>query len=302
MLNHVEAFANHLAVERQLSANTVAAYRRDLEQFSQLVESRGASVDSLTEAHLVGFMERLKREGQAESSIARKVSAVRMFARFLCAEGIRADDFTETVESRRVPKRLPGALSAPKVNRLLRAATRHDAWEPKRPKADVLRDRAMLEMLYASGLRVSELTGVKTADLDLERGFVRCVGKGSKERIVPVGQAARVWVMAWLEERSRRDGNRSASPFLFAGRTGAAPSRQSVWQMIRKQARRAGITDRVTPHTLRHSFATHLLGGGADLRAIQEMLGHARITTTQIYTHVDREQLKRVYRAAHPRA
>jgi integrase/recombinase XerD len=302
MLNHVEAFANHLLVERQLSRNTVAAYRGDLEQFEAYVRSRGADVDSVGETHVVGFMERLKREGQAESSIARKVSAVRMFARFLVAEGIRVDDFTETVESRRAPKRLPGALSGPKVNRLLRAASRHDAWEPKRAKVEVLRDRAILEMLYASGLRVSELTGLKTADLDFERGFVTCVGKGSKERIVPVGQAARVWVAAYLEERGRRTGNAAASPYLFAGRTGAAPSRQSVWQMIRKQARRAGITERVTPHTLRHSFATHLLGGGADLRAIQEMLGHARITTTQIYTHVDREQLKRVYRAAHPRA
>lgn len=302
MLNHVEAFANHLAVERQLSANTVAAYRRDLAQLAEYARSRGADAESLAETHLVGFMEERKRKGDADSSIARKASAARMFARFLCAEGIRADDFTEAVESRRVPKRLPEALSGPKVNRLLRAASRHDAWEPKRAKADVLRDRAMLEMLYASGLRVSELTGLKTADLDLQRGFVRCVGKGSKERIVPVGRAARTWVAAWLEERGRRAGNRGASPYLFAGRTGAAPSRQSVWQMIRRQARRAGIAERVTPHTLRHSFATHLLGGGADLRAIQEMLGHARITTTQIYTHVDREQLKRVYRAAHPRA
>jgi len=299
MQQEIESFANHLAVERQLSPNTVAAYRSDLDSFARYVGDRRA--DTLVEADVVGFMEHRKGKGDAESSIARKVSAIRMFARFLCAEGVRTDDFTEAVESRRAPRRLPHALSGPKVKRLLASSSTRDPWGARRrSNLDLLRDRAMLELLYSSGLRVSELVALRVGDLDMERGFVRCLGKGGKERIVPVGQVARTWMAAYVEESGRRSSH--AGPFLFAGATGAAPSRQAVWKMIRAQARRAGITERVTPHTLRHSFATHLLGGGADLRAIQEMLGHARITTTQIYTHVDREQLKRVYRDAHPRA
>jgi integrase/recombinase XerD len=159
----------------------------------------------------------------------------------------------------------------------------------------------MMELLYATGMRVSELTGLKVADLDLEGGFVRCTGKGKKERIVPVGVVARLWITRYLAERDRRAGQK-ANPYLFAGGTGAGISRQRVWGMVKAYARRAGITQNVTPHTLRHSFATHLLSGGADLRVIQEMLGHARITTTQIYTHVDRERLKQIYKQTHPRA
>lgn len=303
MDQYIEAFANHLAVERRLSRNTVEAYRYDLEQFAGFAEERTVEVGSLAESDVIGFMERLKRAGLTDSSIARKVSAIRMFARFLCAESVRPDDFTEAIESRRAARRLPHALSVPKVNRLLAAASRSDsAGRSGRSKVDTLRNRAMLELLYASGLRVSEMTGLKIANLDSERGFVRVLGKGSKERMVPVGQIARGWIAAYLQERVRKPGPGRTSPFLFCGHTGSPPSRQTIWHMIRRQARRAGIKDPVSPHTLRHSFATHLLGGGADLRAIQEMLGHARITTTQIYTHVDREHLKRVYRAAHPRA
>jgi integrase/recombinase XerD len=299
MHTYIESFANHLAVERQLSKNTVAAYRQDLAKFADSVSPEGIEVRALSDEHVISFVAGLK--GEADSSIARRVSAIRMFARFLCAEGIREDDFTEAVESRRAAKRLPKAISAAKVNRLLSAAAvRQPGARVRRPKVDLLRERAMLELLYASGLRVSELVGLRTADVDMERGFVRCLGKGSKERIVPVGEVARTWLAAYLSERERKGGKKGE--VLFAGNSGAAMTRQAVWKMIRRQAKQAGITERVTPHTLRHSFATHLLGGGADLRAIQEMLGHARITTTQIYTHVDREQLKKVYREAHPRA
>ncbi len=303
MQKRLDSFVNHLAVERQLSRNTVEAYQSDLEKFLSFSEERGRTIESLTEADVIGFMECQKRDGQSDSSIARRVSAIRMFARFLCAESVRPDDFTEAVESRRVPKHLPQALSPPKVKRLVTIASRSDgAGRDHRTRTDRLRDRAVLELLYASGLRVSELTGLKIADINMDSGFVTCVGKGNKERMVPVGQAARTWIAAYLEERNRKPGPLRSSLHLFTGAAGAPITRQTVWHMIRRQARRAGITDHITPHTLRHSFATHLLGGGADLRAIQEMLGHASITTTQIYTHVDREHLKRVYLAAHPRA
>jgi integrase/recombinase XerD len=293
MQRHIEDFANHLTVERGLSANTVAAYRRDLEQFAYHAGRAGAGLGDLHEDHVVGFMQRLKAEGQADSSIARKVSAVRMFARFLCAEGVVEKDFSEAIESRRAARRLPEPLTLPRVKKFLVA--------PGDRNPRQLRDRAMMELLYATGLRVSELTNLKVTDLDLERGFVRCTGKGNKERIVPVGAVARLWIARYLAERSQRQGEKSC-PYLFTGGRGTGISRQRVWGMVKAYARRAGITQRVTPHTLRHSFATHLLGGGADLRAIQEMLGHARITTTQIYTHVDRERLKQIYKQAHPRA
>jgi len=300
MQNHIVDFLNHLAVERGLSTNTVHAYRTDLEQFASLAAREKANIDTLCEDHVVRFMDRLRAEGQADSSIARKVSALRMFARFLYAEGVRSDDFTEAIESRRAARRLPEPLSAVRVKRFLLASS--PAAGGGRNKTRGLRDRALLELLYASGLRVSELTGLRVTDIDLERGLLRCVGKGNKERLVPVGEVARVWVATYLAERAKRSGPGRDSPYLFTGRRTEPLTRQSVWRLVKSSARRAGIEQRVTPHTLRHSFATHLLGGGADLRAIQEMLGHARLATTQIYTHVDRERLKRVYRAAHPRA
>ena len=293
MQRHIDDFANHLSVERGLSANTVAAYRCDLEQFAFHVERAGARLQDLNEGHVTTFTAWLKGDNQADSSIARKVSAIRMFARFLCAEGVLKEDFAELVESRRAARCLPEPLTIPRVKKFLVAPGDRN---PRR-----LRDRAMMELLYATGLRVSELTGLKVADLDLERGFVRCTGKGNKERIVPVGAVACLWVSRYLADRAKRT-REKANPYLFAGHTRAGISRQRVWGMVKAYARKAGITQNVTPHTLRHSFATHLLGGGADLRAIQEMLGHARITTTQIYTHVDRERLKAIYRAAHPRA
>jgi integrase/recombinase XerD len=297
MTRHIDDFVDHLAVERGLSANTVAAYRRDLEQFQfalhqawKLKLNAEPDVRRIRRADLESFTARLKREGQADTSIARKVSAIRTFARFLCAESVLVEDFSEAVESRRVPLRLPAALSAPKMQRLLGS---EDARNPRQ-----IRDRAMLEVLYSSGLRVSELTSLKVDDVDLTGGTLRCVGKGNKERIVPIGAVACAWVVRHLAVREKHG---AAIPYLFATKRGHI-TRQEVWRVVKRHALRAGITDRVTPHTLRHSFATHLLGGGADLRAIQEMLGHARITTTQIYTHVDRERLKQIYRHAHPRA
>jgi integrase/recombinase XerD len=297
---HLTDFINHLSVERGLSANTLSSYRRDLDQFAAYLVDKfrapspeAISLERLKEADVLGFVEWLKRQGQADTSIARKTSAIRMFARFLSSEGIIREDFTEAIESRRAARRLPEPLSLPNIKRFLIKPSDRD---PKQ-----VQERAMMELLYATGLRVSELTSLKVHDIDLKNGIVRCIGKGNKERVVPVGAVACMWVTRHLQHRKSAKGSEKNSPFLFAGSRGAI-SRQRVWRTVKAHARRAGITQRVTPHTLRHSFATHLLSGGADLRAIQEMLGHARITTTQIYTHVDRERLKVIYRAAHPRA
>jgi integrase/recombinase XerD len=295
MRSAIEDFLNHLTVERGLSANTLAAYRADLDAFANNVEKRCAVArpKDLCEKDVTRFMEELKEKKQADSSIARRVSAVRMFARFLCAEGHLEQDFTEAIESRRAAGRLPEPLTLPKIKKFLIA--------PSDKGSGHLRERAMLELLYATGLRVSELTGLKVDDLDVQRGLVRCVGKGDKERVVPVGAVACLWVARYLEQRQKARASERDSPYLFAGKHGPV-TRHQVWRVVKAQARKAGIEERVTPHTLRHSFATHLLSRGASLRAIQEMLGHARITTTQIYTHVDRERLKQIYRAAHPRA
>jgi integrase/recombinase XerD len=290
----IARFVDHLVAERGLSRNTVDAYRRDLCQFAEHLSGLQVAMDAVEERHVIGFTQRLKETGQSDSSIARKTAAIRTFARFLLSEGIIPEDFSESLESRRSERKLPQPLSIPRTRRLLetaRAKGRHS-----------LRDRAMFELMYACGLRVSELTSLKAGDIDLERGFLRCIGKGSKERVIPVAAATCQSVSAYLAERERHRERLTTDSALFPGRFGGGISRQRVWRLIKRHSARAGITQRVTPHTLRHSFATHLLGRGADLRSIQEMLGHARISTTQIYTHVDMERLKQVYKAAHPRA
>lgn len=286
-------FVEYLVAERGLSANTVAAYRRDVAQFAAHLGSSASNLGALTPGALTGFLDALRRRGQADTSVARKLSAIRVFARFLCAEGLLSDDFSEGLEEHRVPRRLPRPLSVARMRRLL------DAPDVRRP--DELRDRAIYELMYGSGLRVSEVVGLRVRDVDLEAGLVLCRGKGSRERLVPLGRAASLWVLRQIGRIAPR-GAPAPGASLFPGPRGAPVSRHHVWRMLRAHARRAGIEQRVTPHTLRHSFATHMLGGGADLRAIQRMLGHASITTTEIYTHVDMEHLKRVYRAAHPRA
>ncbi len=291
---YVDLFVDHLTAERGLSPNTISAYRNDIGQFVERLIKDGVELDDLRERHLNGHIAWLRHHNQAESSIARKISAVKMFARFLCSEGLIQEDFTETVEPRKTSRRLPEPLTIPTVKRLLAAPGERDPC--------MLRDRAIFELLYGCGLRVSEVVALKLGELDFDRGFLRCTGKGSKERMVPLGNVAKTRILQYLNHRYKRRNKPMIDAFLFPGRTGAPLSRIEVWRLTRKYARRAGINQRVTPHTLRHSFATHLLGRGADLRVIQEMLGHARLTTTQIYTHVDMERLKKVYRAAHPRA
>lgn len=291
MQDHIRDFANHLTAERGLSENTVAAYTRDLSQFAEFSAYRGKALRSLREPDVVAFLGDLRKHGQAESSISRKLSAIKMFARFLVSETVLEEDFTEAIESRRGERKLPEPLTVPRVSRLLAS--------PNVRKPRDLRDRALFELMYSSGLRVGEVVSVKRSDIDLQKGFVQVFGKGGKERIVPVGEVAVAWITRHLQSMEKRD---NKSEYLFPGRSGRPLVRQEVWRAIKQHARRAGIGQRVTPHTLRHSFATHLLRRGADLRSIQEMLGHARISTTQIYTHVDIERLRQVYNSAHPRA
>jgi integrase/recombinase XerD len=292
----VQAFLHYLGAERGAAANTVAAYGRDLAQFADYTLDREPGVTSgrLAGRHAVAFVESLRRNGYAPSSIARKMAAIRTFSRFAHADGITESDFAQDLEMRHVPVHLPRALSPDRAADLIEASSGRKPLE--------LRDRALLELLYSTGMRVSEAVGLRMRDLDVAGGLVRCIGKGNKERIVPVGDAAQRAVGAYLACRSVRRQGRDADDPVFVGTRRRALSREQAWRIVRSAARRAGMDQRVTPHTLRHSFATHMLAGGADLRVIQEILGHASITTTQVYTHVDREQLRRVYDRAHPRA
>ncbi len=285
----VELFCDHLAVERGVSQRTLEAYRHDVGRFTTYVRTKGIEQPAgVHAADIQDYVYHLKDLGLQAASIRRNLSAVRTYFAYLLAEDVIVADPTERVDLPKTWRRLPGALSRADVERLL------DAGDP----AERLywRDRALLEFAYASGVRVSELTGIKTRDLDVGEGLAVVLGKGSKERIVPVGRAALRAVESYLREtRPRLVGGRAES-MLFLNARGRPLSRMGVWKILRRHVDRAGIRKRVTPHTLRHSFATHLLEGGADLAAVQEMLGHADISTTQIYTHVEREYLRDVHR------
>jgi integrase/recombinase XerD len=288
-LEALQAFLDGLAVERGLSLNTVQAYRRDLLHHLRALAARGVGdLRRVEESHLIVYLGQIRRSGAAAATVMRKLSAIRAFYRYLVREESIAADPTTNLPTTRLLRRLPSVLSIEEVNLLLKQP------DPKTPRG--LRDRAMLELLYATGLRVSELVNLQRGDLNLDLGLVRCVGKGSKERIVPVGKPALKAVEAYLA--SRRD----AAPHLFLGNKGRPLSRVAFWRITSRYARQAGIRAAISPHTLRHSFATHMLEGGADLRAIQELLGHANIVTTQIYTHISVDRLREVYRQYHPRA
>jgi integrase/recombinase XerD len=290
---YVQRFLDHLIVERGLSANTIESYGRDLAQFAAFLAKRGvAEPRGIDEGCLVGFLDALNKRKYAAASVARKLSAVRSMVKFLCAEREIQGSPLSKMESARPPKRLPKSLDIDEVDRLLAAPDIRDDTG--------LRDKAMLETLYACGLRVSELISLKVEDLDLRSGFIRCIGKGNKERIVPIGKTAGEWILAYVEGVRGKLEHRSE--FLFLTKLGRPMSRVMFWKIIRKYSIQANVTKPITPHVLRHSFATHLLERGADLRSLQEMLGHASIATTQIYTHVSRDHLREVYRETHPRA
>jgi integrase/recombinase XerD len=286
------AWLDHLTAERGLARNSVAAYRRDLEALGRQLQGRALA--SAGEDDLLLALRRMRTAGRSPRSVARWLVAVRGFYAWLAQEGTIADNPSARLEPPRTWKTLPKVLDGSDVVRLLDTPDRGD------PKG--ARDAAMLEVLYATGLRVSELCGLRLHDLRLDAGYLRCVGKGGKERVVPLGAEASAALRSYLD--AGRDallaGRRSDT--VFVGRRGAPLTRQGFWKLIKAYGRRAGIRAALSPHVVRHSFATHLLENGADLRAVQMLLGHADISTTQIYTHVNRERLRRLYRDFHPRA
>lgn len=299
-------YLDHLAVERGLAGNTLAAYRRDLERYSAFLAARGRTgVAQVVESDVRDFVVHVRTGGDgatplAASSTARVVAAVHGWHRFCLLEGLTPHDPARLVRPPSQPRRLPKAISVEDVARVLEAAGLGEGPVP-------LRDRALLELLYSTGARISEVVGLDVDDLDLDPDVtaVRLLGKGGKERVVPVGSFAREAVEAYLvRSRPALAAGGRGTPAVFLNSRGERLSRQSAWAVLRQAARRAGIAraDDVSPHTLRHSFATHLLAGGADVRVVQELLGHASVTTTQIYTQVTAETLREVYAAAHPRA
>lgn len=290
----LEQFEDYLSFERGLSERTVSAYMRDLARWADVMVEEGARApEAVTPAQLRAWVFALKDAGLAATSIRRAQSAVRTYYAFLLAEGALETDPTERLESPRATRKLPDFLTHDEVARFL------DAPDPTRPL--YWRDRAILELLYATGVRVSELVELPLASVDLEEGFLTVFGKGSKERLVPVGGPARRALERYLRDvRPGLDRGRGKGRVFLNGR-GSPLGRTAVWSLVKEAARRAGIAKRVSPHTLRHTFATHLLEGGADLAAVQELLGHADISTTQIYTHVDRERLREIHRRHHPR-
>ena len=293
----ISAFLVHVKVEKGLSPNTVEAYQRDLAKFGEFAKKRKLTLVSVKRDDLVDFLASLYRLKLESKTVARHLVTLRNFFRFAQIQEHITEDPTTNLESPKIRRSLPGYLRLEEVERLLE--------QPDSRTGLGLRDRAMLEVLYSTGLRVSELTGLRVTDLDAKVGCVRCIGKGDKERIVPVGRKALGMVEKYLREARpglMRQGRGTASPFLFVNRRGGKISRVGVWKILSQYGKKAGLRVALTPHMLRHSFATHLLERGADLRSVQLMLGHADISTTQIYTHVVEERLKQIYKAHHPRA
>jgi len=292
-------FLVFLAVEKGASANTIAAYKNDLQQLADFIGSR-ASVDgwqSLSRSDIQDFILDLKERGYTETSVARKVAAVRSFFAFLAAEGSITANPTEGLSSPRVGKTLPKAISPNEVDELLEQPARRSTPEAKR-------DRAMLELLYATGMRVTELVSLDMENLNLDprSPFVRCIGKGAKERSIPIHDHALEALNGYLEDGRPMMVRNHDEPALFVNRRGERLTRQGFWLILKGYAKSANLGDGVTPHTLRHSFATHMLRGGMPLRNVQEMLGHANISTTQVYTHLTSDHVREVYERAHPRA
>lgn len=316
MKQQVDAFLGFLAAERGLAANTLAAYRNDLNQFAEFLASREtpagnvvsgpgeredgqATLGQVGRDSVMGFFLHLREKGYTPSTIARKTAAIKSFFHFLASKSLISEDPTASIDSPRINKSLPRAASVSEIDELLEAPTRSSS-----PEA--IRDKAMFELLYATGMRVTELVSLNLDDVDLEQGSVRCTGRsggrGARQRVIPV-HATAVQALATYLESSRpflvRD---SAEQALFLNHRGDRLTRQGFWLILKQWAREAGIATPITPHTLRHSFALHMLRNGVDLRAVQQLLGHAHISTTQIYTYPTQEGLKRLYETAHPRA
>lgn len=290
----IDSFLDYLSVERALANNTIMAYRADLNQYLDFIDKRGITILSKAAKNdIVDFMLAQKGQGISPNSISRRLAAIRMFHRFLARERILKNDPTALIDSPKLWKKVPDTLSVNEVEALIS--------QPDPRDEQGARDKAILETLYATGMRVSELSNLKTNNVNLDIGFLRCIGKGNKERIIPLGKKAIQGIKRYLESSRPHFLKQKTSDFLFIGRSGVKLSRQSIWKLIKRYAREAKIKKLIKVHTLRHSFATHLLERGADLRSVQEMLGHANISTTQIYTHIDKERLKTVHKMFHPR-
>jgi integrase/recombinase XerD len=290
----LQRFTDYIALEQGLAARTQEAYLKDLQRFAEYADVKGVAAPlDITARILREYVYHLKDLGLSPASIRRNVSAVRSYFRFLLGDGVVVRDPSERLETPKRWRELPDVLSVDEVQRLIAAPTLDDNM--------VFRDRALLELAYGAGLRVSEWITLGVRDLQLEEGLVRVFGKGSKERLVPIGRSAIGAVAIYLREQRPKMEKGEGKGILFLNARGRPLTRMGAWKILRGYVERAGITKHVSPHTLRHSFATHLLEGGADLRAVQEMLGHVDIATTQIYTHVDREYLRQVHRSYHPR-
>jgi len=292
MQKHITDFLGHLEFERGYSSHTLKSYSRDLDQLADFLKLSGVPVSSLNKKMFSKFVSHLSKKGYSPASVMRKIAAFKAFCHFLLREGHIKTDPTADIRLPKIPKRLPKALSMGEAIRLV---------EVKKKDKSGIRDRAILELLYATGLRASEVVSLNLENVNLDVGFVRCFGKGKKERIVPLGEEASRAIKNYISS-SRTKLMKKDTNALFLGRAGRRLTRQGLWYLIKNYVKMLGIRSGTSPHTLRHSFATHLLEKGADLRSVQEMLGHSSISTTEIYTSVSRERLKRIYSKAHPRA
>ncbi|MHB1420412.1 MAG: site-specific tyrosine recombinase XerD [Bacillota bacterium] len=291
----VEQFIHYLAVERGLAENTLASYHLDLVDYLHfLKKADSSSLELASKGLVVAYLVEMQKQGRSPSTISRHLAALKSFYRFMLREGFLEKNPTGSLESPRIGRRLPTVLTIEEVDRLLN--------QPRGSRSTDMRDKGMLELLYATGLRVSELVSLDIEHLNLAMGFVRCLGKGSKERIIPLGNTAARCVQAYLERGRTKLIKEPRERAIFVNQHGKRLTRQGVWKILKSYSEKARIDKEITPHTLRHSFATHLLENGADLRSVQEMLGHADISTTQIYTHLTRGYLREVYDRAHPRA
>lgn len=295
MEGYVDQFIHYLAVERGLAKNTLESYGRDLKQFQGYIkENSDRKIEDLTNPVIVEYLGVLKEQGKAVSTISRNIAAIKSFYQYLVRKDYLKQDPSETLATPKVAKKLPKILSIAEVESLLKL--------PNAKTAGGTRDKAMLELLYATGMRVSEIIGLNIPDINLDMGYIRCYGKGTKERIIPLGSIAVKSVREYIKKGRLHVVRTHEEAALFINHHGNRLTRQGFWKIIKKYAAQAKINQEITPHTLRHSFATHLLENGADLRSVQEMLGHADISTTQIYRHLNKNPLKEVYDRSHPRA
>ncbi len=299
MIEYCKSYLHFLALEKNASRNTIASYKFDLQRYLAFLErSSVRDIRAINESHTAQFLSSLRNDGLSPRSVTRALSAIKGFHKFLIGDGVTKKNPTEAVDAPKLPRSLPDVLSQHEIEAILSQPSA----STKDKKNLWLRDKAILETMYASGLRVSEVIGLKQSNVFVAEMLLRVFGKGSKERIVPIGGSALRWIERYKKEcralLARRGKSEDA---LFLNARAAPMTRMAVWNIVQTYTKKAGITKEVHPHTFRHSFATHLLEGGADLRAVQEMLGHSDIATTQIYTHIDREYLKEVHRTFHPR-